>query len=47
MILSRRRYRSGGGAFSFGNCLDFDGTNDYVAFTDTSVYCDLTKAWSF
>ena len=36
MILSRRRYVSGGG-FAFGNCLDFDGTNDYLSFTQGSA----------
>lgn len=43
-FINSYRYASSG--FAFGNALKFDGSNDYVSFDDTSVYCDKDSAWS-
>lgn len=41
MILSRRRYVSGGG-YTFGNALEFDGVDDLVTFGGTTT----SSSWS-
>lgn len=33
--------------FSFGNALQFDGTDDYVSFGGSNILADPNSAWSF
>ena len=42
MILSRRRYVSGGGGFAFGNALLFDGSDDFVSIPQLTA----NNTWS-